>query len=400
MTNSADVSPASWAAPGAASAAPSRGAAFAPPPPPAPSGPARGGAAPIDVPTRRLGWTPPPKRGLLPLRPIPVGQLLGAPFRLQRRAPRVTLAPALLLSLVTTVVAQLAQWGLLAGPRAALDTSYDGAYPIAQNRVDVLAAAASWLPLVAGLAGAALLGGIVAVPASRALLAERVSVAGLRRRLRGRTARLVGWALLVLTNGTAVLAVATLLPYAVAVSMGYTGTLLATLVAIPEFIVVFLVGGLLAARLGPTGVVIALEGLSIRAAVQRSWRLTRGSGWRLYGIQLLVWTIVGIAASGLTAPLDFMFSYGGGLVFPNGATSDQGAIYDLVATVVTTAATVVTGAFGLVLQSGTAALLTLDLRMRREGLDHELARYVDERQRGVAVADPFPAPSAKEEATA
>jgi hypothetical protein len=37
-----------------------------------------------------------------------------------------------------------------------------------------------------------------------------------------------------------------------------------------------------------------------------------------------------------------------------------------------------------------AALLYLDQRMRIEGLDLALARYVDERQRGIAVADPFP----------
>ena len=55
-----------------------------------------------------------------------------------------------------------------------------------------------------------------------------------------------------------------------------------------------------------------------------------------------------------------------------------------------TVATAVMGAFGLVLQTVTSALLYLDARMRTEGFDLTLARYVDERQRGVAVADPFP----------
>src|SRR5690349_10124134 len=61
----------------------------------APTGAVRDGSAPLDeaLRPRQQAWTPPPKRGLVPLRPIPFGTVLGTPFRLQRRAPRTTLAP-------------------------------------------------------------------------------------------------------------------------------------------------------------------------------------------------------------------------------------------------------------------------------------------------------------------
>jgi hypothetical protein len=83
------------------------------------------------------------------------------------------------------------------------------------------------------------------------------------------------------------------------------------------------------------------------------------------------------------------------LFFPNGAEPAQYELYAAAKTVVLTVVTTITGAFGLVVQTVTAALLYLDQRMRLEGLDLTLARYVDERQRGIAVADPFPSGGAR-----
>lgn len=146
---------------------------------------------------RRLGWTPPPKRGLVPLRPIPLGAVLGAPFRLQRRAPRTTLGPALVISLVTTTLAALLTWGLTVGPQAALDAAYYQDYLLAQNLLGTLGVLGGFVPLVLALTGNALLAGAVVVAASRAVLAERVSFRGLRWRLQGRMGRLVAWTVVV-----------------------------------------------------------------------------------------------------------------------------------------------------------------------------------------------------------
>jgi hypothetical protein len=92
----------------------------------------------------------------------------------------------------------------------------------------------------------------------------------------------------------------------------------------------------------------------------------------------------------LTTPVGWALDLGLGLVFPTGPTPGQYETYLAVRTVVVLAVTAITGAFGLVVQSVTAALLYLDQRMRVEGLDLVLARYVDERERGVGIADPFP----------
>jgi hypothetical protein len=347
-------------------------------------------AGPVEQPAhRRLGWTPPPKRGLVPLRPIPLGAVLGAPFRLQRRAPRTTLGPALVISLATTTLAALTAWALTVGPQSALDAAYYQDFVLAQNLLTVLAAVGGFVPLVLAFAANALLAGAVVVAASRAVLAERVSFRGLRWRLTGRTGRLVGWTAIVFVVAAGVLALASLGPIAVAVSSS-AGVGFAFLVAFLEGVALLLVGGYLAARVGFTSHAIAIEGLGVAAALARSWRLTRRSGWRLFGVQLLVWIVVAVAAAILTQPISWALDLGVGLVFPTGATNEQLEIYIAARTVVLTAVTAVIGAFGLVMQSVSAALLYLDQRMRIEGLDLALARYVDERQRGIAVADPFP----------
>jgi hypothetical protein len=97
-----------------------------------------------------------------------------------------------------------------------------------------------------------------------------------------------------------------------------------------------------------------------------------------------------VASFVLLQPLGVVLDWGVSLVFPNGATDPQYEFYDAARTIVLAVATAVMGGFGLVLQTVTGALLYLDARMRTEGLDLTLARYVDERQRGIVVADPFP----------
>jgi hypothetical protein len=386
-----------WAAPGAPGADSPRGTVFgsAGAPLAPPTGPTRVGSAPVEALVRpRTVWTPPPKRGLLPLRPIAFGAILGAPFRLQRRAPRTTLGPALVVSLATTALAALLQWLLVIGPQAALDASYYQDYAIASNVLGVAGAIAWWIPLGLAFAATALLAGPVAISAARSLLAERVSFRGVRWRLTGRLGHLVGWASLVLLLAAVVLVLASALPLLVATT-SMTGGFFAFLVGFGEVILIVLLGGYLAARLGFTAHVIAIEGLGIGGALRRSWRLTRRSGFRLLGATLLIWIIVGLGTWVFTLPVGWALDLGVNLIFPNGADSAQAELYGAVRTIIVTAVAAIAGAFGLVVQTVTAALLYLDQRMRVEGLDLALARYVDDRQRGATVADPFPGGGAR-----
>jgi hypothetical protein len=157
----------------------------------------------------------------------------------------------------------------------------------------------------------------------------------------------------------------------------------------------------LGTRLAFVPAAIVLERLPIRAAIARSWTLTRGFFWRTLGIQLLVGVMVYFATQIVSAPVSVILTLVLSLAVPTGGTTDQVAMTApaIIGLVLGAAIVAVVTAIGLVLQAATASLLYLDLRMRKEGLDLELLRFVEARQTGADVPDPYlprqaPAPAA------
>jgi hypothetical protein len=137
---------------------------------------------------------------------------------------------------------------------------------------------------------------------------------------------------------------------------------------------------------------IVLERLGVGAAIARSWRLTRRSFWRTFGILLLVYAMVYIAGSIVSTPVQLLSYFATGIFDPTGATSvDPGAyVTSMFITLgVSYVVVAVVNSIGMVIEAATQSLLYLDLRFRKEGLDLELARYVEQRQAGLSVEDPF-----------
>jgi uncharacterized membrane protein YciS (DUF1049 family) len=136
---------------------------------------------------------------------------------------------------------------------------------------------------------------------------------------------------------------------------------------------------------------IVLERLPIRAAIARSWTLTRGYFWRTLGIQLLVNVMIYFASQIVSVPVSLILSLVMSLTVPTGGTTDPVAMGApvIIGLVVSSAIIAVVTAIGLVLQAATASLLYLDLRMRKEGLDLELQRFVEARETGAQVPDPY-----------
>jgi hypothetical protein len=132
-----------------------------------------------------------------------------------------------------------------------------------------------------------------------------------------------------------------------------------------------------------------LERLPLRAAVRRSWSLTIGYFWKTFGIQLLVIFIVQAVSSVIATPIAIIFIFASTLLNPNGDNSATITTLVIVG-IVTAIASLVLGAIAAVLQAATPALIYIDLRMRKEGLDLELSRFVEARQAGdTSVPDPF-----------
>jgi hypothetical protein len=107
--------------------------------------------------------------------------------------------------------------------------------------------------------------------------------------------------------------------------------------------------------------VVVLERTGPAASLRRSWRLVRGSSWRVLGILLLTFVIVGVASSILQLP----FSLAGGLSsFAN--TAHRATV---LATIVSSIGGIIASAVTRPVTAGVTVLLYTDLRMRREGLD-------------------------------
>jgi hypothetical protein len=132
-----------------------------------------------------------------------------------------------------------------------------------------------------------------------------------------------------------------------------------------------------------------LERLPLRAALARSWSLTTGYFWKTLGIQLLVVVILQTVTGIISVPLQLILGFASALFNPTGDQTALligiGVIY-----VLTIAVSIVFGAIAQVVQASTAALIYIDLRMRKEGLDLQLTQFVEARQAGDAgIADPY-----------
>ena len=109
-----------------------------------------------------------------------------------------------------------------------------------------------------------------------------------------------------------------------------------------------------------------LEKLGVIAGLTRGWRLSRGSFWRLLGIYLLTSVIVGVVASIIVGPASMIATFVSLNPFSDPlalAITGVGSILGSVLTTPFTAAVV--------------ALLYIDTRIRREGLDVELTRAAE-----------------------
>ncbi len=356
------------------------------------------------------GWTPPPKPGLIPLRPLTLGTLLGASFQVMRRNPRPTFGFALLLAGVISVVSVI---GIAIAGNALADRPFQGGSADDQLTLAVGGVFGGLLlgllvPGALSLVAFSILQGIIALEVARGTVGEKLTLGGLWRSAKGRIAVLVGWSLLIVAVVSLILVIVVFVMAGVSVALfaglgaSSSDNFGGAFAAVIGFIVLgYAVFGVLAAWLGTkTSLVpsiLIIERITLGRAIARSWRLTRRAFWRTFGTLALVFVIVYFATSIVTAPIQVLSVLLGGVLTPTGGTAaaNGGLSVGLIAT--TTVVSVIVSAIGLIVQSAATALIYIDLRMRKEGLDLELAHFVEARQAGdTSVRDPYlpPAPVA------
>ena len=367
--------------------------------PPAPSSAYTAGSAPAVAPgtpgtpprygTAAPGWTPPPKPGLIPLQPLGLGTILSASLLVLRRNPRPTFGLSLLImSLVTVGSLVLVGIVTFAGVERTLSASESDAATIEAGTNAGLILSA-FFAVALSLVGGAILQGIVSLEVARGTVGERLRLRGLWNAAKGRIGALIGWSALVMVAvfiGIAVVAGVSVLLFTFGDTAGIVFGVLTMLGG-------FLIAGFLAAWLGtffafvPSALMI--ERLPLMLAIRRSWSLVRGNFWRTLGILLLIMVIVNIVSSVVTAPLSVIGGLGVGLLNPTG-NEEAGIVGFIVLYIVTIVVSVVISAVTIVIQAAAPALLYIDMRMRKEGFDLELARFVEARNAGdLSVPDPY-----------
>jgi hypothetical protein len=383
------VAPSSAAPPVAAPpvAAPAFAApAFAAPPPPAPGAWTQplGGGAPT-------GWTPPPKPGLIPLRPLDLGTLLGASFRVMRRNPRPTLGAALAIEgasvIILMAVIGWATWFAI----SRINSSGSSNTATIEAGGYALIIVAALVPGLLVVAASALLQGVVAYEVSRGTLGEKPRFRQHWQHAKGRLMALIGWTFLLsamLSVGIVVLVVVITLAVVIAtvgqqIAVGITFGIVLSL----GLVVLF---AWLLTKMSLVPSIIMIERASVGAAVSRSWFLTRTSFWRVFGILLLVNAIISAISQVITFPLTFIAPLVIGLIAPNDPSASGAPIFLIVFGIVSTVVSVIAGSILSVIQTSAVTLIYVDLRMRREGLDLELARFVEGRNSGATeLRDPY-----------
>ncbi len=354
----------------------------APPPPPPPSGPGPygpPGGSPYGAPGPRYGAPPPyggapygyppsaaPQPGIIPLRPLRVGEILDGTVKLIRHNPGVVLGLSVVVAAVGTLPVVI-ESAFLPSPDDLLRefALNPDSFVLLQNLWDRFL-----FPLIVGTLITAFvhffavtaLTGVLTRILGRAVFGGRIGAGEAWTLSASRVPALIGVALL-----TALLLIAPLVPI-----MGLLALLVASDVGLGLLLfglaalgwVVYCV--IVYTRLALTAPAIVLEGHGPISAMGRSWRLVRGDTWRVFGILLLAQVIVFLLDYALNIPFSFL----GGLMPGRTASLVLAAI-----------AAILVAAITYPVQAGVVGLLYADRRMRAEAFDLALQTAAMDQQR-------------------
>jgi hypothetical protein len=302
------------------------------------------------------GYGPPVQQpGVIPLRPLALGELLDGAIKIIRRYPRPTLGLSAAIALVVTILNVIAV--LLLDNDFTID---DSTGSIDGSEVAFNVSSTGIPALFSFLAGLVLTGALISV-VGKAVQGRPTSTSEVWAAVRPRI-----WALLGLSLLTGLLVVVPIfigigLAIALGVGLGPAGLV----IGIPLGIASAVLAAYLYVRLALASPALVLEKASITESLRRSGVLVKGSWWRVFGILILSGIIAGIVASIISAIV----------ILPAALLTSADGTESLIAQQVAAGiASVLLSPFS----AGVRALLYVDRRMRAEGLDVALQAAVTE----------------------
>ncbi|MFI6727317.1 glycerophosphoryl diester phosphodiesterase membrane domain-containing protein [Streptomyces atratus] len=339
-----------------------------------PSTPGTGPGAPPPAPgwgggPHGAGWRQPPvaaKPGVIPLRPLGVGEILDGAVSTMRAHWRTVLGITLAVSVIAQIAIILVQRYLLPEP-AAIDPNATGSEALRQTADSAQSSLVNSVPsLLITMIATLITTSVLTVVISRSVLGRPVTLSDAWAEARPRLAQLLGLTLLLALISAAIMT-AGLLPGMLVGSAAGAGLIVIGLMA--AFVVVIW----LMVRFCLASPALMLERQSITTSMRRSAKLVRGAWWRTFGIlaltgllTLIVSVIIAIPFSVIAMAMD-----GGGVgSFLTDGSTDFGWPFLIVSGI----GQVITATITYPLSAGVMALLYIDQRIRREALDIELAR--------------------------
>ena len=302
------------------------------------------------------------KPGIVPLRPLTLGEIFDGAFGAIRANPKVMLGMSATVIAIATVVG-LALGVLVSGifaPQIALLENELGPDAVGITEALPLLGASLVSSLALSLA-MPVVNGILITSVGQSVIGRKATAGEVWAQARSKVWQLLAFSILSsVAVGTVwfVYLLLTVLAFTADVGLGVAVALLG-LLGILVLLAWFVVRTLLVAP------AMVLEGQGFASGVKRGWILSRGSFWRLLGIYLLASVAVGVISSLVSQPLGFI----GGMV----------SVWSMVAMYVLLAVgTILSGVIGAVFLAGVVSLLYIDVRMRREGLDVELTAAANE----------------------
>ena len=314
-----------------------------------------------------------PKPGIIPLRPLSIGEIISGAFESLRANPRAMFLPSLIVLTATGVLSAVMNYlgtSLLFSRLGVILDSSD----VQVSRILPVFMGSFASQIVGALLTAlatTILTGLLIVAVSRSVLGRIATPGEVWERTRGRILPLIGQTLLItlitVIADTIILVIGIVLIAVIATSiMGPdpgAGAIIATvLVALALTVLVLIAAVFLIVRLSLAPAALMLENTGVVEGIGRSWALTRGSFWRVLGILALAGLITGLVTGTLSFGLGMVFG-----IISVGLPATQPFV-----SAVTVLLTSILSALVLPFTAAVTALTYIDLRMRTEGLDVEL----------------------------
>ncbi|MFH8883938.1 hypothetical protein [Streptomyces californicus] len=317
----------------------------------------------------RQGWAAPPpaaKPGIIPLRPLSLGEILDGSVSALRAHWRTALGFSLGIAVVTQIAFTLMQRYLLPKPTS-VDPNATGTEALRQASDSARSTLVSMTPVVfLTMIGTLFTAAVVAVVVSRSVLGRSTTLSDTWAEVRPRLLPLSGLALLLPLVIVAAMAVCIgpglLMGSGAGAALALLGSL-AACVLVPWLWVSFSL----------SAPALVLERQGVVAALRRSVKLVRGAWWRTFGVLVLSQLIIFLMSMIVSVPFAAIALIADGTslteLLEGGGTASGWPFLIVTGIGDVIISTLVYPFFG-----GVTALLYVDQRIRREALDLDLAR--------------------------